>query len=275
MAGESYFGSSPFGGVRRYQSATVTPSVSALYMKTLNDSILQTRMFLDEVTPADWQDAQVIREINVGYHRVYTGVIEVYEDYYVSQANITTQLNKQEYTVSDGFPVDFYKMRRVEMSFNPTDTTPSYTKCVPASLDSIRTNLTNNTTGLSIVTNAVYYLYGNTLGFLPYPTQSSQAGAAGIKMWYVYSLPDLSSLTDQINIPYPNRYYAIISKIAAGNLLRKGQQEEKVAARYLAESEQDIVKMQEELRERISDGTKSVVDTLGEFTDFDGPQAIW
>ena len=106
MAGESYFGSSPFGGVRGYQSATVTPSVSALYMKTLNDSILQTRMFLDEVTPADWQDAQVIREINVGYHRVYTGVIEVYEDYYVSQANITTQLNKQEYTVSDGFPVE-------------------------------------------------------------------------------------------------------------------------------------------------------------------------
>ena len=78
--------------------------------KTLTNIRSQVRTYLDEATQADWTDTEIDREINVGYMKVYSEVVNVYEDYYSTTTTVTTVDDQQEYGTSDGFPTDFYKM---------------------------------------------------------------------------------------------------------------------------------------------------------------------
>ena len=79
---------------------------------------------------------------------------------------------------------------------------------------------------------------------------------------------DLVDSTDEALIPYPDRYAQLISRYAAGVLLSKGQQEEKVALAYMEIFNRESMLMQQQLEDRVSQGVKSVVDTAGEDVDF-------
>jgi len=216
-----------------------------------------TRTLLDEQTQADWTDVEVAREVNLGYMKAFTEVVNVYEDYYTTTANEDFAADTQEYSL----PTDLYKLRRVEANYAVSTTNSVGSKATFVKMDSILRDLGNSAASVSTSSSPAYYVIGTTIGFLPIP---DSAGTNAIKFWYVAIPDELSDGEDEINIPFPDRYYESIPLEAAGNLLRKGQQEEEVALAYLADAENRREKMSMELEDRIADGPKSIIDISGE-----------
>lgn len=229
--------------------------------KTLQNIRDHVRVYLDEPTQADWTDAQINREINNKYFDCYSAVITIFEDYYSTKSTITTVTNQQEYAL----PADFLKMRRVEVNWNPSDTNSIPVKVSRVSMDDILRDIGNQ--GLSLTPHARpgYYLRGNYIGFVPVPTDG---GTNAGTLWYIATIVDLAEDIDTINLPFADNYASVIALGAAGELLRKGQQEEQVAAQYLKEYQFKIGKMQEELKERQSDGSRTITDVVGNRLDF-------
>lgn len=234
----------------------------------------QTRTYLDEVAQADWKDTEVDREINNGYHEVVVAVMDVYEDFYLTSMTFNTVANQQEYGVADGLPANLFKIRRLEINFNPQQVSRRQ-RAMPVQLDTVRTDLAGTNPEITSFRAPVYYLIGGgssayKIGFLPTPVQSGPDISAqpNVKLWYVEEATDLILSTDEAKIPYADRWASFISRYAAAVLLSKGQQEEKVGISYMALFERGMLKMQQQLKNRISDDAQSVIDTASEDVDF-------
>lgn len=235
--------------------------------KSLTNLRAQTRTYLDEVTTADWTETEVDREINYKYMELYAAIVEVYEDYYSTKSATNTIEDQQEYSL----PTDLWKIRRVEINYDVAATNSTPSRALRVTLDDVLRDLNNNTLGITVHSAAVYYVRGNTLGFIPIPERSE---TAAINIWYIKIPDELSAATDVIDIPFPDRYGQLISLGAAGALLRKGQQEEAVAKQYLFDFEEGVKKMQRELEDRLADGARSITDTLGYDVSFDNFSTI-
>src|SRR3990167_3695207 len=230
--------------------------------KTLSNLRAQTRTYLDEATTADWTDPEIDREVNVRYLELYTAAVTVFEDYYSVKATTDTFADIEEYTL----PTDVYKIRRIEINYNASDSNSIPSRARPASMDSVLRDLGNSAQGITVYRNPSYYIRGNIFGIIPAPTRD---GDEAITMWYVKQISELSAASDEIDIPFEDRYANLIALGASATLLRKGQQEEAVASQYLAEFANGIEKMQEELKDRIADDNyKSIIDTVGDDVDF-------
>src|SRR3990167_10538421 len=99
--------------------------------KTLSDCRSLLRSYLDENSPSDWTNAELNTLINQRYHRVYTAIVNVYEDYYSTTSTFNTVANQQEYTTSDNLPSDIYKIRRVEINYDTTITNGAPLRALP------------------------------------------------------------------------------------------------------------------------------------------------
>jgi len=257
-----------FGGKNPRKAEADLGFLLTCMAKTLANLEAATRTYLDEAIAGDWTDAEVDREINVGYHMLVTAVVNVFEDYYLTSATADSVANQQEYAL----PTDIYKIRRVEINYSPSNPNSVPQRALPINIDSVRRDLANTTLGISVLRNPAYYIKGSVIGFIPIPQES---GTDNIKIWYITTKDDLVNPTDTIDIPYPDRYGHLIPLYAAGTLLRKGQQEETVAARYLAEFEAGLLKMQQELEDRVAEEGKYVVDVLAENLDFGDFSSLW
>lgn len=237
--------------------------------KTLADLQTETRTYLDEASQLDWLDTEVNTAINRAYHDVVGAVMEVFEGFYNTTTPFTYAVvaNQQEYTVDSSL----IKVTRVEINYSPTSTGSIATRCTPIKMDELRLNLANtNATGSYF--NAGYYLNGNIgaqkIGFAPIPTVSDTTGQS-ISVWGIALPADLASTSDNVNVPYADRYAYLISLRAAAQLLRKGQQEEAYAARYIAEYDIGKKEMQTFLKERQSDSAWMIEDAALEDIDFE------
>lgn len=242
--------------------------------KTLAYLRAQARTYLDEATQADWKDTEVDRELNNGYHEVIVGVMDVYEEFYTLPMTFNTIANQQEYGTTDGLPANLFKIRRLEINFNPQQVSLRQ-KAMPVSLDTVRTDLAGTNPEITSFRSPVYYLIGGgstdyKIGFIPTPKQSGPDLTAqpNVKLWYVEEPTDLVLSTDEVKVPYADKWAQLISRYAAAVLLSKGQQEEKVALSYMGLFERGILKMQQQLKNRISDDGMSVIDTASEDVDF-------
>lgn len=239
-------------------------TLGGILAKSLANLSAQTRTYLDEAAQADWTDTEVTREINAKYMEIYTAIVGVFEDYYSVKSQTASVANQEEYAL----PSDCYKVRRIEISYSPSDSSDIPRRALPVSMDSVLRDLGNSSLGITVYKNPSYYIRGTTVGIIPAPTQ---AGSTAITLWYIKNISELSATTDTIDIPFPDRYGQLISLGAAATLLRKGQQEELVASKYFADYENGKVKMMEELEDRLADGNKQIVDTAGEDLDFGAP----
>lgn len=235
--------------------------------KTLAQLRAHTRTYLDEITQDDWTDTEVDREVNIAYFKVYTAVVNVFEDYYSTKTTLATVANQQEYAL----PTDLYKIRRVEINYQPSINGSIAKRAIPVSMDSVLRDLGNSALGISVYRNPAYYRRGDYFGFIPVPTES---GADMITLWYIGTISELSSDSDTIHIPFADRYYDTIALEAAGTLLRKGQQEEAAAKMYLQDAETRRQQMQVELKDSISDDNMGIVDTVGDDIDFSNYSTI-
>jgi hypothetical protein len=224
-------------------------------------------MYLDEVTQKSWTDAEVLREINFSYQSLATKVMTTYEDYYVTYIALNMIPNQQYYGATDGVPTDIFKVRRFELNYDVTSNPKGFLKAFPVNFSLIRDELSN--AGVGAQRNPRYFVTGFgasfQIGLIPVPDLAS---TGGIRLWYTPIIPNVTAQTDTFNIPYPDRYSGIIALEAAANLLRKGQQEEAVAARYIAEADAMKDTMMQELEDRISDEGRMIEDTQMMNTDF-------
>lgn len=237
--------------------------------KVLSDLQTVTRIYLDEAVQADFKDTEVIYAINFAYHETISFIIEIYENFYETTSPFTYAVValQQEYTIDSSL----IKVTRVEINFNPTSTGSQPSRCQRISEDEIRQNLANTNGSGGSFFSAAYYLHGNIgaqkIGFIPVPTISDTTGQS-ISVWGIALPTDLVNSTDNVNIPYADRFAYLVALRAAAQLLRKGQQEEAVAANYLNEFRAGVVDMQTFLKERQADDVWGIVDSLQEDIDF-------
>lgn len=241
-------------------------------MSTLAVARSLTRSYLDEATASDWTNDELDKLLNQRYLRVATMVMTTYEDYYITTATFNVTANKQEYTSSDGIPTDIFKIRRVELNYDPDNTNSSPTRCVPlANVDAVRRDLGYQNAGIGLKTfsNAWYYRFGHSsniaLGFIPIPNKT---GANAGKIWYVQQIPPLTQDAQTFNIPYVERYWNLIVEGAVGDGLRFGQQDSSEADRWDAKFDRGLILLQEELEDPQAEETKMVMDVSGEYLDF-------
>lgn len=236
--------------------------------KALSDLKFGVRVYLDESAQADWLDTEVFAAINQAYQDVVGHVMEVYENYYNTTTPFTYAIvaNQQEYSISSSL----IKVTRVEINYKPTDSNSQPLRAIPVQSDELRLNLQNSMAAGGYF-NAGYYLHGNVgtqkIGFVPIPQTADTTGQS-ISVWGVALPADLSADTDNVNIPYADRYVYLINLRAAALLLRKGQQEETSAVRYMQEYEAGIREMQTFLFERQADDTRMIEDAQLDDIDF-------
>lgn len=234
---------------------------------TFRDLIAATRMLIDEVAPHDWSDVEVKRQVNNGLQELYASTVSIYEDYYQEQTTFGITANKQEYSSADGVPSNIYKVRRIEIQWDPSITPPAWYKMWPINITQVKDSLANTYRGSK--TFPYYYTYGLqdkfTIGFIPVPDITN---ATGVKLWYIKDMANLEDMTDIPQLPFADRNANLACQYAAAWLLRKGQQDEAAAARYMAEFEQGKQDMMQELREKIADEPVIMQDSIGMNMDF-------
>jgi hypothetical protein len=238
-------------------------------MKAFSTLRSDVRMFLDEASPADWTEAQVNSALNYAYHELVTSIVDVFEDYYTTTATFDTIEDQQEYDSDDGLPTDIFKIRRVEINQDPSNSNASPTRALPINLEDVYRDLGNTSTSLKS-NHPCYYVLGlgsgnEKMGFLPVPDED---GTNAVKIWYVQTQDDLSASSDTPNIPYCDRYAHLIVWGAVADLLSKGQQEEQASAKYRSMFEVGVQKMKTELEDRKADDAKGVTDTVGLNVEF-------
>jgi len=237
------------------------------FMKYFSDAIAQTRTFLDEVSEKSWMETEVKREVNASYHELVTAVMTTYEDFYLKNAYWNFVAGQQEYGPTDGVPSDIHKIRRIELNYDFAANPTYYRKAQPINIEQIRDAIASTPMGAPRV--SFYYVYGFEdnikLGFVPNPDKNSTTAG---HIWYTPVVADMVLPTDKILIPYSDKYFRIISLTSAGYLLRKGQQEEVPAAKYISDTEIMKQNMMQELEDRISDSSKTIEDQIGMNTDF-------
>jgi hypothetical protein len=228
-------------------------------------------MFLDEVSEHSWYETEVLRNVNYAYHKFVTAAMTTFEDYYLDTVVFSLVNARQEYDVAtDGLPSDLFKIRRVELNYDIVNNPTYFRKAMPINITEVKDDLAN--TGRGSKSYPLYYSYGFgsdfKLGFLPIPEADAVNGG---KLWYIYEVPNLVTATDIVKIPYAERYSDGIALIAAGTLLRKGQQEEAPARNYILEGEAMKDQMMQELEDRIADEGKVIMDSIGANLDFTDP----
>jgi hypothetical protein len=237
--------------------------------KQLQDLETETRIYLDEASAADWTQPNVDLAINRSYHDVCSFVMEIYELFYETTTPFIYAVvaNQQEYLIDPSL----IKVDRVEINYNPTSTGSQPSRCVKVAMEEIATNLANTNGVMGSFFSSAYYLHGaigaQYIGFIPVPTSSDTTGKS-ISVWGIALPTDLVNTTDNVNIPYADRFAYLVSLRAAAQLLRKGQQEEAAAARYMQEYRAGITDMQTFLKDRAADGPDMIVDSLNEDQDF-------
>jgi len=244
--------------------------------KQLSNLQQETRIYLDEATQTDFLDSEVLIAINRGYHETIGFVIEVYENFYNTTTPFTYAVvtNQQEYAID----TSLIKVTRVEINYNPTVSGSTPSRAIPIKMDEIRSNLANTNNASGSFFSAGYYLNGSVgsqvIGFIPVPSQPGDTTGKSISVWGVALPTDLVNTTDNVNIPYADRFSYLVSLRAAAQLLRKGQQEEAAAARYLAEYRAGVVDMMTFLKERQADDMWVITDNQLEDIDFSTMEII-
>lgn len=220
--------------------------------KVLSDVIYSTRVYLDEAAPQNFTAAEVLQAINSQYQALVTTAQTVWENYYITSTTTNTVANQQEYAL----PSTFFKTKRIEINYQPQVTNSTLQRALAIDTEGDPLNLGNTQLFNTALQGPTYYIQNNNLGFVPIPTEAGPdtAGNPTIKMWYIPYVVDMVDDTDNVNIPYADRYYQLIALGAAGLLLRKGQQQEAFATKYLANFESQLDKMKMELLDRQADG---------------------
>lgn len=154
-----------------------------------NEPLTIGRSFPDN-TSSFWTDSILIQYFNQVQQEVQNEIIQTFEDYFLTQTNLTIVNGTAQYAL----PTGFIKVRRVEDIRNPTDPV----EILPTGINERGTKgpLVRNTS--STYWPGGYYLKGSYIVFTDTPTFSD---TSAITLYYLKSLTDLSAASSVSDIP--------------------------------------------------------------------------
>lgn len=232
-------------------------------------STMRTRILTDilnDPSGGTWTDAELDNWINLGYLSDLVPAIEgVDECYFETNGYLDFSEDTQEIDIStihdsDGTALtdSVDQITRVECKYNSDD---DYALALPVSKEEVRTRLANTAIGVSVVRNPGYYLTGGLyttsyIGFLPIPDEDV---TNGVKMWFIPELSELSADSDEPQLP--TAYHRLLLIYAGAKCLQKGDPKNARAVELLAEYENRKAQMVQNIKPRIKQGTKRVIET--------------
>lgn len=155
----------------------------------LNEPLDASRTFPDN-TSSFWRDADLITYFNIAQQDISLEIVQAYEDYFLTQSNLSIVANQSEYAL----PTGFMKMRRVEdltSQPNPTEIWPLTINERPA-----RGPYGQNTSGSYWLGG--YYMKGNYIVLTDTPTVTD---TSAIRIYFIKALADVTAGSDTSQIP--------------------------------------------------------------------------
>lgn len=149
------------------------------------------RYLLGDITSDSYSDTNIDRAINDYYHKALGIAFTTCGEWEVSGEVSTTNLvaTQQEYVL----PSNIISLYKVEANF--TGNSGDWVNLPIANMTSINSPLSNETTN---TTSSFCRVFDNSL-FLEYPAGSSIT--AGLKVWFVEDITELSNTTDAPDLP--------------------------------------------------------------------------
>ncbi len=193
-----------------------------------------TRNFPDN-TSTFWTDSQLITYVNMVQHEVANEIVQAFEDYFVTQTNLSVVSGCADYTL----PARFIKVRRVEDIRNPNNPSEVY----PITMNE-KESLGNQSllNGSSSYWPGGYYIRGNQIVLTDTPTFTD---TSAIRMYYVRALANITSPNDSSEIPVEHH------RVLVWGLIRMMRyQEEADTGHAHAEYEKSLVKLKQQCEDR-------------------------
>lgn len=145
------------------------------------------------VTSTDYSDTNINRAINKHYHNLFAVIMRVMGEWEVQGETATTALvnNQKEYPI----PTDLLQLKRVEINYDGD--TNTWRKAKILDISEVDTALGNTPERFGENTPYVR-VFDNSMFLEPTPDENQ---SASLKIWYTKDWTELSSATDEPNIP--------------------------------------------------------------------------
>lgn len=153
-----------------------------------NEELDSSRTFPDN-TSTFWKDSTLVTYFNMVQHEVEQEIVQTFEDYFLTQTNLSIVSGCADYTL----PTRFMKARRLE-DFRQTEPLEIY----PSTLNERNIEWNPLTRERSTDFIGGYYLRGNQIVLHDTPTFTN---ASAIRMFYIRALGDLSAGSETSDIP--------------------------------------------------------------------------
>lgn len=206
----------------------------------LNEPLESTRTFPDN-TSSFWTDAVLRTYFNLVQEEVQNEIIQVFEDYFVTQTYVNVVNGTAEYTIPSGC----VKVRRVEDNRDVAD---------PVEITPVTLNNRGTRTSILKEDKGHYYLRGNQIVLTDTPTYTN---ASAIRLHYVKKLGDLSASTEVSEIPV--EYHRVFTWGIVKHALFQQQSDTTVAN---AEFEKQLLKIRQQAENRQIQRPRRVVQSI-------------
>lgn len=184
-----------------------------------NENLDSSRSFPDN-TSSFWRDSDLINYFNMVQQEVALEIGQVYEDFFLTQTNISIVAGTAEYAL----PTDFMQMRRVE---DRRSTSPR--EVYPVTINEKEGDLGFYGAYSGSYPMGSYYLKGARIVLTDTPTFTD---TSAIRMYYIQRLPDVSGATATSAIPVEHHRILVWGLLRYMQTSQQGQDRNHIDLEY-------------------------------------------
>lgn len=169
-----------------------------ILVKTIVDSAvdladMQHSQFIDQTGAAG---SELIRYANMAYKDVYQQIIAAKESYFTIMTTFDLVSGVSSYTL----PSDFYKLNGVDLTIDSSGRALTLTRFMFKERNKFKSGIISPVAPYGLLLK--YNLVGNSIQFIPLPSQSST-----IQLWYTPEPTVISSFSDTLSLPIGSDEY--------------------------------------------------------------------
>lgn len=217
-----------------------------ILVSTITDSAIdladmRNSQFIDQ---SGLPSSELIRYANLAYKDLYQQIILAKEQYFTTTTTFQVTANTSSYPL----PTDFYKLDGVDLALDNSGRFLTLTPYMFKERNKFRSGL-----ALTVAPYGQIYKYmivGNSIQFIPLPTQSSN-----ITLWYTPEPTKIQSFSDTLTIPIGGDEY--MSLYMACAMLAK---EESDTSQLNAKRLEVLDQLKNSLKDRDSGSASYIVD---------------
>jgi len=207
----------------------------------INEPLDSSRAFPDN-SSGFWKDSTLINYLNIIQDEVQQNIVQVFEDYFLTQTSVDLVAGQKEYAL----PADFVKMRRVE---DNRASTSRPVELMPITLNE-KDNFVfpYNDSGTSY--GRGYYIKGD---YLVFDFEPANAANSGVTLYYTQRVGDISAATSVSEIPLEH-HKALVWGVASMALTQQQSDNNVAELKY----ERYLQRMKLETENRVTQRSRTV-----------------